>query len=91
VQRFWLTATSLGLQVQPEMTPLIFSRYVREGVEFSRMPGATEKAARLAKRLAGILQDVPASQVAFLGRIGSGNLPISRSLRLPVERLTRIE
>ena len=91
VQRFWLTATSLGLQLQPEMTPLIFSRYAREGVEFSRMPGAMETAARLARRLAGILQDVPASQVAFLGRIGSGKVPTSRSLRLPVERLTRIE
>lgn len=91
VQRFWLTATSLGLQLQPEMTPLIFSRYVREGIAFSRMPGATEKATSLAGRLAGMLQDVPASQVAFLGRIGSGKLPASRSLRLPVERLTHIE
>jgi hypothetical protein len=30
MQRFWLTATQLGLQLQPELTPLIFSRYVRE-------------------------------------------------------------
>lgn len=89
VQRFWLTATRLGLQLQPEMTPLIFGRYVREGTKFSSMPGATETAARLGKRLAGILQDVPVSQVAFLGRIGSGKAPTSRSLRLPVERLTR--
>lgn len=91
VQRFWLTATSLGLQLQPEMTPLIFSRYVREGIQFSRMPGATETAAKLGERLAGILRGVPASQVAFLGRIGNGKAPTSRSLRLPVERLTRIE
>jgi hypothetical protein len=91
VQRFWLTATSLGLQLQPEMTPLIFSRYVREGIEFSRMPGATETAARLAKRLAGIYQDVPVCKVVFLGRIGRGKVATSRSLRLPVERLTRIE
>jgi len=90
VQRFWLTAASLGLQLQPEMTPLIFSRYVREGIEFSRMPDATERAARLDKRLAGMLHDVPVSEVAFLGRIGSGNVATSRSLRLTVERLTRI-
>lgn len=89
VQRFWLTATSLGLQLQPEMTPLIFSRYVRDGIEFSRMPGASDTAARLAKRLAKLLQEVPANQVAFLGRIGNGTLPASRSLRLPVERLSR--
>lgn len=91
VQRFWLTAASLGLQLQPEMTPLIFSRYVRDGIEFSRMPGATETAARLGKRLAGLLQDVPVSEVAFLGRIGSGRAAASRSLRLPVERLTRVD
>jgi hypothetical protein len=89
LQRFWLTATRLGLQLQPEMTPVIFSRYVREGIEFSRMPGAAETAAGLGRRLAEIFQDMPVSQVAFLGRIGSGELPVSRSLRLPVERLTR--
>lgn len=91
VQRFWLTATSLGLQLQPEMTPLIFSRYAREGIVFSRMPGATETAASLSKRLAGILQDMPVNQVAFLGRIGNGKAASSRSLRLPVERLTPAE
>ena len=91
VQRFWLTTTRLGLQLQPEMTPLIFGRYVRERIEFSRMPGAMETAARLGKRLEGIFLDMPVSQVAFLGRIGSGKAPTSRSLRLPVERLTRVQ
>jgi nitroreductase len=89
VQRFWLTAASLGLQLQPELTPLIFGRYVREGVPFSRMAGAGDTAAKLAGRLSTILQDVPVSQVAFLGRIGNGKAATSRSLRLPVERLVR--
>jgi len=89
VQRFWLTATSLGLQLQPELTPLIFGRYVREGTQFSLMPGASETAASLGKRLATVLQDVPASRVAFLGRVGNGKAANSRSLRLPVERLKR--
>jgi hypothetical protein len=35
VQRLWLQATTLGLQHQPELTPLIFSRYVREGRHFT--------------------------------------------------------
>ena len=89
VQRFWLTATNLGLQLQPEMTPVIFGRYVREGTPFSRMPGATNTAAKLGSRLGVIMKDVPVSQVAFLGRIGSGEAAYSRSLRLPVDRLTR--
>jgi hypothetical protein len=90
VQRFWLTATSFGLQLQPELTPLIFGRYIREGTQFSDMPGATETAERLARRLAEILQEVPANQVAFLGRIGNGKAASSRSLRLPVERLSQV-
>ena len=89
VQRFWLTATSLGLQLQPEMTPVIFGRYVREGTPFSRMPGATGTAAKLGSRLEAIMKDVPVSQVAFLGRIGTGKAAYSRSLRVPVDRLTR--
>jgi hypothetical protein len=90
VQRFWLKAASLGLQLQPELTPLIFGRYVREGTKFSDMPRATEIAERLARRLAEILQEVPANQVAFLGRIGNGKAASSRSLRLPVERLSQV-
>ena len=46
VQRFWLTATSLDLFVQPEMTPLIFRRYATDGVAFSREAlGRDERAA----------------------------------------------
>lgn len=89
VQRFWLTATSLGLQLQPEMTPLIFGRYVREKRSFSRLPGAMETAANLGGRLARLLQDDAMGQAVFLGRIGNGRAAASRSLRLSVERLIR--
>jgi hypothetical protein len=91
VQRFWLTATQQGLQLQPELTPLIFSRYVREGTAFSQTPRATEQAARLSRRLTDILADVPVENVAFLGRIGSGKAARSRSLRLPLGRLLRAD
>jgi len=91
VQRFWLTTTSLGLQLQPEVTPLIFDRYVRDGIEFSRMPGTTDMAAKLGKRFARILQEVLVSHVAFMGRIGNGKAATSRSLRRPVESLAHLE
>lgn len=87
VQRFWLTATRLGLLLQPELTPLIFSRYVRDGVRFSEMAGAHATASGLAARLEHILGDVPAGRVAFLGRIGRGRPVRSRSLRKPLDRL----
>jgi len=91
VQRFWLTATGLGLQLQPELTPLIFTRYVREGRPFSRLPGAMDTAIRLGNRLSRLLQNDPVEQAVFLGRIGSGDVATSRSLRLPVERLISLE
>lgn len=87
VQRFWLTATNLGLQLQPEMTPLIFSRYVRENRIFSQMTGAMDTAASLANKLSSLLQVNQVEQVVFLGRIGNGTAATSRSLRLSVERL----
>lgn len=87
VQRFWLTATGLGLQLQPEMTPLIFSRYVREGRVFSRLPSAVDLATALAARLSRLTQGLPVEQAVFLGRIGNGTAAASRSLRLPTDRL----
>lgn len=86
LQRFWLTATSLGLQLQPEMTPLIFNRYVREGRRFSRQPGAAEMAAKLATRLSLQLPGNAMERAVFMGRIGNGRPPASRSLRLPLIR-----
>ncbi|MGH8684516.1 MAG: molybdopterin biosynthesis protein MoeY [Nitrosospira sp.] len=87
VQRFWLTATSFGLQLQPEMTPLIFSRYVREGRAFSRLPSAVNTATTLSRRLCRLMRGSPIERVAFLGRIGNGPMATSRSLRLSVGRL----
>ncbi|MBU1690926.1 MAG: nitroreductase family protein [Gammaproteobacteria bacterium] len=90
VQRFWLTATSLGLQLQPEMTPLIFARYVRENRVFSRLPGAMETAANLGARLSRLLRNDAVGQAVFLGRIGSGRSADSRSLRLPMQKLLQL-
>lgn len=87
VQRFWLTATHLGLQLQPEMTPLIFGRYVRQGRTFSRLPDAMDTAAKLSNRLSGLLPNDAVEHAVFLGRIGSGTPAASRSLRLPIGRL----
>ena len=89
VQRFWLTATRLGLQLQPEMTPLIFSRYVREGRRFSDSPGSMDTATALCSRLSRLLPNGADEQAVFLGRIGRGPTAASRSLRLPTLRLMR--
>ena len=69
LQRFWLTATGLGLKLQPEMTPLIFGRYTREGRTFTRVTRAGDTAATLAERLGRLLRVAPLERVVFLGRI----------------------
>jgi nitroreductase len=89
VQRLWLTATKLGLLHQPEMTPLIFSAYVRDGTPFSRLPAFLPRAVALAAsfdRIAG----QRAGQAVWMGRIGAGTLPTSRSLRMPLAMLLRL-
>lgn len=87
VQRLWLTATQHGLQLQPEMTPVIFSRYVRAGRGFT----VAQRPARLAHRLAGELEGLVGREVVprlvFFCRLGHGSPARARSLRLPLARL----
>jgi len=87
VQRFWLTATALGLRVQPQYTPLAFAEYVRADVRYTSLEGARRRARSVERRLASVLGAEAARAAVFLGRIGEGPAPLSRSLRLPMERL----
>lgn len=87
VQRLWLTTTKLGLQLQPEMTPLIFGRYARQGREFSKSAGAHTHALELLAQLEALLGKDQALTAVFMGRIGAGQAPLSRSLRLSLGKL----
>ncbi|HDZ79430.1 MAG TPA: molybdopterin biosynthesis protein MoeY [Gammaproteobacteria bacterium] len=87
MQKFWLTATSLGLHLQPEMTPLIFSRYVREGQKFTSRPDAIELARVLEQRLGAIVEEKNMDSIVFAGRIGQGKPPRARSRRRPLNEL----
>ena len=87
VQRFWLTATRLGLQHQPEMTPLIFAGYSSKQIRFSSDPVAVSSAARIAERLGhlvGATEQV--ARVVWMGRLGAAPNPTARSLRRSIER-----
>ncbi len=90
VQRFWLTATKLGLQLQPEMSPLIFRNYAVNGVSFSRKAGADSAAKEIAMELdclAGSTDN--GNRAVFMGRIGFGKKPKARSTRLSLKHLLR--
>ena len=87
MQRFWLTSTQLGLQLQPEMTPLIFATYIRTGTRFSNTPGMWEQAQELSEQLERQIGKQTLSDAVFMGRIGAGNVPTARSTRLPLTHL----
>lgn len=87
MQRFWLAATRLGLQMQPEMTPLVFARYVRERRAFSAMPGMQEQAEALAQQASALIGKAEFERAVFLGRIGAGPPAYARSLRRPLAQL----
>ena len=87
LQRFWLTATQLNLQLQPEMTPLIFSGYIREHVAFTQEAELVAYAEGLSRRFEDVFGKSEAERAVFVGRIGHGKAAHARSLRLPVEQL----
>ncbi|MDA8383396.1 MAG: molybdopterin biosynthesis protein MoeY [Betaproteobacteria bacterium] len=87
LQRFWLTATRLGLSLQPEMTPLIFSRYVRHARAFTSVRAAWRQAETGERMLRRLLGDQAAPRAVFMGRIGAGPVPVWRSLRRPLADL----
>jgi sulfur-carrier protein adenylyltransferase/sulfurtransferase len=86
VQRLWLTATSESLWQQPEMTPLIFTRYHRRGVRFAKDPAALREAADLTDRFRALVGD-PATRAVWMGRIGEGRAPLARSARYALDDL----
>lgn len=88
MQRFWLEATRMGLQFQPEMTPLIFSRYVAQSVRFTAVEREQALAGRLAEELSALLgPEAEWSRRVYMGRVGFGEAPSSRSVRKPLEAL----
>ena len=87
MQRFWLTATQLGHVMQPELTPLIFGRYVREGVAFSATRALHDQARALLLRLEALVGERESRLAVFMGRIGAGSAPTARSTRRPLADL----
>jgi hypothetical protein len=87
VQRLWLTATGLGLQLQPSYTPLVFARYAREDRLFTGSASARATATEIARRLDQLLGADAAARTTFLGRLGPARITTARSLRRPLAQL----
>ena len=87
IQRFWLTATELGLAMQPALATLIFAAYGAAGERFTAEPKLLEKASLLSRKAHALLG--PLDDAVFLARIGQrrGRLPKARSTRRPLPEL----
>ena len=87
MQRLWLTATAVGLHLQPEMTPVIFRWYARSGQRISHDPAIDHGAAALAERFEQIAAIGPDQALSFFCRVGVSDPPRSRSLRKGLDEL----
>jgi hypothetical protein len=87
MQRFWLTVTQLGLNLQPAMTPLIFARFLREGLDFTAQPVVHADTVRAVQRLEALMGAQTLQQAVFMGRVGAGPAARSRSVRRPLREL----
>jgi hypothetical protein len=72
--------------MQPEMTPLIFSKYVREQRQFTQTSKLHGLAAKLQQEAAALVFNDALFPV-YMGRLGAGPAPTARSERLPLEQL----
>jgi len=88
IQRFWLTATRLGLAMQPALATLIFADYGEKQERFTADAGASRKAAALAAAFRRFFREGP-SDFVFMGRIGEPRFVQSdcRSMRRPLAEL----
>lgn len=87
LQRFWLTASRLGLEMQPELTPLIFARYARDRIKFSAIPGMSRRAFEVSRRLDRLIGEPEGRAAVFMGRLGAGPRARARSTRKRLEDL----
>ena len=67
LQRFWLTATQLGLAMQPTIAPIAFGRYGESGQTFTSDSKLRDKARALAHAFRDALGISP-SETVFLAR-----------------------
>ena len=85
--RAWLTFSALGLSIQPEMTPLIFADYARQGLIFSEEVRALERAGELRRALIHLLTEETTGRAVVMGRVGAGPAATARSLRRPLPEM----
>jgi molybdopterin/thiamine biosynthesis adenylyltransferase len=91
VQRFWLQATALKLGFQPEQTPVIFSEYLRNKVDFTTNQPTIDNAIKMDKEFKRLIGEDNVNRAVFMGRMGRSTTPTSRSVRLSLDELRYVK
>jgi nitroreductase len=88
LQRVWLTATKLGLVMQPTLAMIAFAEHGARETAFTEVVPLRAKARRLARAFRQTLGAGP-EEFAFVARIGEPQPRLNRvrSVRLPLEAL----
>jgi hypothetical protein len=87
MQRFWLKATQLQLGFQPEQTPVIFSEYLRNRVDFTTDEFTKKNVISIDKDFKSLIGEEKVKRAVFMGRLGRTTTPTSRSVRLSLDEL----
>lgn len=87
LQRTWLTATRLGLHLQPELTPLMLRWYAQTDRNFSTIADHLSRARAVSAQLDRLAGTQPGEPLGFLCRVGISSPVRSRSLRRDVSEL----
>ena len=91
IQRFWLTATKLGLAMQPCLATLAFAHYGKAASPFTADKAVRHKAASLAASAESILGT--GGDILFIGRLGwpRPQKRLCRSTRRSFDQLLQAE
>lgn len=87
IQRFWLQATELQLGFQPEQTPVIFSEYLRNDINFTKDEFTQKNVITIDKDFKSLIGEENVKRAVFMGRLGRTTMPTSRSVRLSLDEL----
>ncbi len=90
VERLWLTATSLGLSIQP-MTGVLFFNLALEGGEVENFSSAEQTLIRNAYQDASKIFNAGDRHIVFMFRIGHGRTPSAQAVRFPLEEVVTIQ
>lgn len=92
IQRFWLTATQLGLVMQPSLGPLCFAYYGKHKIAFTSSAAMRNKAENLAIKLGYTCGVQNTDNVLLMGRLGvpKFHATIGRSIRRSLSSLWNV-